>query len=65
MVILKSNMRRAIYMCTDLSTNKVTIKPHPLQLTRLVIPYDKWTLAYLLDYIMAVNHGLLEEDGTF
>ena len=48
---------------TGLSTNihvKVTIKPHPLQLTRLVvkvIPYNKWSLAYLLDYTMAVNHG--------
>ena len=47
-------------------------KPHPLQLTRLLqyyikkfFLYDAHKALHLLEYTMAVNHSLLEEDGIF
>ena len=42
-------------------------KPHPLRLTRLTVtflPYNVWSPAYLFEYTMVVNHGLLEEIGV-
>ena len=66
MLIQKSNMRRATQAFPTFGWQ--SHNTYPSLLMRLLVkfpPQDAWSSAYLFEYTMVVNHGLLDEDRVF